>query len=192
MLLAVASAPAQANMGVPMLAVVWPVAWLLLLAIIPLEAMVAVRTLRLPLLKALILSALANLFSTMLGIPAAWLTMLGIQFAASLVLLVVYGIGIRIPENIVTMAFGTIIMSAWLAPFEHAYHWTIPLAAAVLCVPFYLMSVRFDFSSAKGSFEEERWPSVLRWSKLANGISYGLIVAGLLILLAWNTLVLIP
>src|SRR2546422_1959464 len=73
--------PAFANVGVPILSLVWPVAWLLLLVIIPIEASVAQRVLGTDPARSIELAVRANLVSTALGIPLTWgwLSSLGMQ-----------------------------------------------------------------------------------------------------------------
>jgi hypothetical protein len=66
------AAPASANFVVPLLYLVWPAAWVLLLPIILLEARAAVRVLRLPFRAGLKVAAGANLVSTALGVPVCW------------------------------------------------------------------------------------------------------------------------
>jgi hypothetical protein len=63
------AAPASANFVVPLLYLVWPAAWVLLLPIILFEARAAVRVLRLHFTARLKVAAGANLVSTALAIP---------------------------------------------------------------------------------------------------------------------------
>ena len=67
LMLAGIALPAHADVGVPMLAVMWPPAWLLLLAIVPAEGYFARRILSLDWRSALGLSLRANLVSTLVA-----------------------------------------------------------------------------------------------------------------------------
>ena len=64
---------ASADIGLPMLFVVWPPLVLLLLPVIAIEASCAHRVLGLDWRRALSVSGRANLISTLLGVPLAWL-----------------------------------------------------------------------------------------------------------------------
>jgi len=67
-----------------MLAVYWPVAWFALFLIVPFEAFIGGRYVSFDSKQAIKVSLYANLVSTLLGIPMAWLLMLGVEMAASL------------------------------------------------------------------------------------------------------------
>ena len=64
--------PALANMGLPMVAIYLPAAWLALLPIILIESGYGVWRLRLPIGPAFVAQATANCVSTLIGIPAIW------------------------------------------------------------------------------------------------------------------------
>ena len=67
---------AHANPIAPMLVVLWPGSWLVLLPVIVVEALVARRLLHLEFRESLKLSAVANLWSTLVGIPMTWCVLL--------------------------------------------------------------------------------------------------------------------
>ena len=69
----IAATPAQANAGIPMLLLVWPAMWLLLLPIIVLEAAAATKILHVDFLQGVQIAGVANLVSTLVGIPITWL-----------------------------------------------------------------------------------------------------------------------
>jgi hypothetical protein len=60
-------------MAFPTFFLIWPLAWLLLLVIVPVEALIAVRLLKTGQNKSLVMVAIANLVSTTVSIPVAWL-----------------------------------------------------------------------------------------------------------------------
>lgn len=64
--------PTLADSGLPMLAVMAPPMWGLLLLIVPLEALIAERILSIPKSKSLKVSAIANCVSTIVGVPLTW------------------------------------------------------------------------------------------------------------------------
>jgi hypothetical protein len=163
-------APAQANMGVPMLAVVWPLSWAAFLPIVLIEAYMALRMFGLRFGDAFKLAAKANAWSTLAGIPATWL------------LLALYGfLGGPLFEALRPIsqpaAYVVIlpVLIAW--PFGSRPS-TIYLAAAGLCVPFYLMSVWVEARSARSRLPA---PDAKRWARWANAVTYGLSIVVLAI-----------
>ncbi len=86
--LLVVPANAYADAGVPMLALMAVPMWASLLVIIPLEALVATRGLGTSWGRSLKVAAVANLGSTVVGVPLTWLVLaaaeIGLQYAGSL------------------------------------------------------------------------------------------------------------
>jgi hypothetical protein len=153
-----------------MLAVAWPVSWVLFLPIVLLEASIAHRTLRSSWPTSLKLAGAANLLSTLLGIPLAWLGVLALQLAVMATLPPLRSPWILVP-----------LYAAWLPPMTAARPWLIPLAAAALCVPCFLVSVWIEGKVALG-FKGFDPVEVRRWAWRANLCSYGLLVPGLLVM----------
>ena len=71
---------AHADTGVPMLALMAVPTWVSLLVIIPLEALIARKLIRSGWLDSLKLSSIANLISTVVGVPLTWGPLLFIEF----------------------------------------------------------------------------------------------------------------
>jgi hypothetical protein len=71
-----ASSPAWANAGIPMLALSWPIQWLAFIPVVAGEAAIAAKPLHLPYRATLKPVAIANLWSTLIGVPIAWFSML--------------------------------------------------------------------------------------------------------------------
>lgn len=67
---------ACADVGLPMLALAWPLQWLAFVPIVLLECELIRRRLKLPFTQMLWPTCKANLFSTIVGIPIAWIVML--------------------------------------------------------------------------------------------------------------------
>src|SRR5690349_785919 len=75
------SEAAYANVGIPMIAISWPVFWLSFFPIILIERSVLKKKLKNLDSKLLTRSVIrANFLSTLIGIPLAWVGMLLIQF----------------------------------------------------------------------------------------------------------------
>jgi hypothetical protein len=145
--------PILANIGLPTVALYLPPAWLALLPIILIEAGYGARRYQLPFRRAFLAQATANCLSTLIGIPLTWMVLVLIQF--------------------LTVPSGT--GPAWLMPEPSA--WSIAAAIGVLTVVFYLMSVATEGFVVARFFREVPRPAIRRWMVQANGITYTLLVA---------------
>lgn len=152
--------PILANIGLPMVAVYLPFAWFALMPIILIEAGYGTRHYHLSFRRAFVAQAIANGFSTVIGIPLTWFAIVLVQVGVA-----PGGIG-----------------PAWLAP-EPSW-WSIAIAVAVLTVVFYFMSVVVEGFVVKHFFRELPRQTIRRWIIQSNGITYVLLLvllfAGLL------------
>ena len=149
-----------------MLAVVWPFMWLAFLPVVAIEALVAMKMLQLRLRRALVVTAAANAVSTLVGIPVTWFVLLGIEWMP-------YFIGIPDDTRWQT-AIAVTTQWAWISPFGNLGI-TIPMAAIVLCVPFYFVSVWVEYLVARRMVAND-FRQVRRFSWWANFWSYSAIV----------------
>jgi hypothetical protein len=168
---------ARADAGVPMLALVWPSAWALFIPVCVIEALVASRLFGLPFLQAAKLSLAANAWSTLVGIPLTWLALVLVEVAG--------GAGYSLVDARPAPAWVLLspIFAPWLGPGAHRWH--VFAAAAFLCVPFMLVSIRVErWSAAK------RIPrgDARRWARVANLATYLPIIAILLALTVYARL----
>jgi hypothetical protein len=161
----------EADVGLPMLAYYVPPAWLFLLPVVGVEALVGSRWFKVPPGLALRASAIANGVSTLIGVPVAWALVAGLElriFARSW--------SVREPSCIVQAT----AQALWILPPVRACAWVFPAAAAVAAVCFYIFSVATEGLLlrwvAPTVAAESRW----RWSLAANATSYAL-----LLLLMW-------
>jgi hypothetical protein len=155
-----------ADTGIPMLAVVWPVMWLAFLPVVAIESLVAQKSLGLQFRRALVVTAAANAVSTLVGIPVTWFVLLGIEWMP-------YFIGI--PDNAHWQtAIAVTTQWAWISPFGNLGI-TIPIAAIVLCIPFYCVSVWVEYLVARRMVPND-FRQVRRFSWWANFWSYTAIV----------------
>ena len=144
---------AAADMGFPMLAAMWPVAWLTLPPAIVIEAVVARRVLGFGWGRAFRLSTIANLLSTALGVPLTWI-ILGLPLwligagAATL---------LGADSSPWAIVFVVPLYAFWLPPFDWAHRWVIPAVGIVLCVPFYVATTWVEFRIARFYVESARW-----------------------------------
>ncbi len=165
--------PALADAGLPMLIVVWPTAWLLLFMIIPVEAVLFWLLVRTSPETSFKVSTRANVASTIVGIPVTWIGLVVLEMVCGGGR--VYGL-----ETNFTRILAVTLQSPWLVPYPDDVEWMKLAAAAVLCVPFFFMSVAVEYSCGKRYVAAEKHALVLRWSWIGNGITYGIIIAWLL------------
>ncbi|HEY4884040.1 MAG TPA: hypothetical protein VII08_10390 [Myxococcales bacterium] len=173
--------PAHADVGVPMLAVMWPPAWLLLLVIVPVEGYFARRILSLDWRAALGLSLRANLVSTLVGIPLTWFVLLLVEFGTGYAVYLLKVDEASVPSA-VQRAVAITVLAPWLGPGDWLSAWIVPAAAAYLCIPFFFASVLIENRVALRRLGPLEAPLVRRWSWCANGFSYSIIFA---CLVAW-------
>jgi hypothetical protein len=134
-----------ANIGIPM---IFPQFVLMVLAFGPvvlLESALLRRPLSLSRLSALKGAAVANLWTTLLGVPLAWLVMLIIGIVST----GGYALGLDSPAKALV---AVTLQAAWLIPYEEHLFWMIPAAATVLLIPCFVISVFI-----------ERWVLQRRW-----------------------------
>ncbi len=179
--------PLLADAGVPMLVLTLPAMLILLVPIVLIEAWLCRRWLGVTNWVALKCNTLANLVSTLVGVPLAWGTVLLFDF-------LVLGTILRIPaverasdkwNTPLAHIVGTILFPAWLGPDEKRLYWMIPLATIVLLLPTFFISVLIETSvigRMVGTLEDGT--SNLSSDRIriavrnANLVSYSLLVIG--------------
>ncbi len=134
-LLLALAVPARADAGIPMLAVTWPAMLVALLPIIAIEALVLKSRLKLSLQVTAKAAALANVVSTVAGIPVTWLILAVLEF------LFTRGgtaFGLATPLR---RFLSVTIQAPWLVPYGPSeMRWMVPTAALALIPPFFLAS----------------------------------------------------
>jgi hypothetical protein len=172
---------AEANAGIPMIVLLWPGFFILFLPIVLLEGQVARRLFDIPWRDAIWLSGRANLYSTLAGIPGAWLALLLIEFlVGGLASFAVQG-DAKPWLNYLLMPF----MAPWVVVWREEDSWVVPAAAMWLCVAFFFVSVWLErrVLARRPSLPRQQ---VRRWSWEANILSYGTIELLLAALLVWS------
>lgn len=166
-------APALADAGIPMLVVVWPAAWVLLVPIVIIESMVAKRIFNTTFLSGLKIAGLANTVSTLVGIPFTWLILFVLQNISGATK--AWGI-----DTFVQKLLAVTVQSPWLIPYPNAPNWFLPAAATSLCLCFYVMSIILEVFVvklyARGALESR---AIVKWSMLANTASYSCVFLAL-------------
>jgi hypothetical protein len=158
-----------ANVGVPMLLLLWPALGLAWLPLTLLQAELGHRGLQLPRAVALKIVGVAKLTATLIGVPLVWVVMLALQLAVG-ALLSVTGAG----DSSVVAAATLPLRSAWLAPTQDAWH--VYLAFAVLAVPCFAVTLVTERAIARRMLAGFELHAVRSWINRANVLSYVLLV----------------
>lgn len=171
-----APAVAFANIGVPMIAVVYPGMGLLLIPIMVLEALIIQRRLGIERRRAFLTSISSNALSTIVGVPLTWIALFSLQ--------ALVGGGSPGP-SIQTLAgklFAVTVQAPWMMPEEAELYWMVPTATLVLLVPFLFMSWLVEYQLSKLFIRDGDRPTLRRAVLIANLWSYALLAA---VVLAW-------
>jgi hypothetical protein len=151
-----------------MLLLMWPSAWVLFVPVCAIEAWIAKRLLALSLRESIKLAVAANAWSTLLGIPLTWLALLALEMVGGLSLSALNA------EWRGAWLLLTPLFTPWLGPGTE--YWHVYAAAAFLCLPFMLVSMRVERWSAETRVAPEQ---ARRWSRYANLATYLPIVVAL-------------
>ncbi|WP_345478805.1 hypothetical protein, partial [Niveibacterium umoris] len=130
---------ARADAGVPLLFLTLPGMVLALLPVIAIEAIVLARTFRSNVLSVLKASALANIASTLLGIPITWVVLVLLQDLTG----GGRSYGLTTPlQKLLAVTW----QAPWLIPYEGDLYWMVPAASLALMVPFFIASVYIELA----------------------------------------------
>jgi len=159
--------PAFADAGLPTIIAIWPMSWLLLFMVIPLEAKIAQKIMKVHFGKALEISGRANFVSTLAGVPITWLILAAVELFL--------GGGSRVINHKASTSewiYRSLIEGPILVP-GHAPEWFIPATLFMMNFPFCLMSVYVERKATERFIDEVCTKELLRkWSWLANLASY--------------------
>jgi hypothetical protein len=159
----------HANAGVPMLFLAMPAFVISLLPIIAAEAVYLSKSLALSTGKAVRTVSIANVVSTVIGIPLTWVLLVLLQM--------VTGGGSAYGTN---STLGKVLavtwQAPWLIPYEKDLHWMIPVAGLVLLVPFFFASWWSEYLVSKILLKDLSAIELKAKVRNANLISYGLLV----------------
>jgi hypothetical protein len=175
--------PLLADVGVPMIFVQWPLMLCALIPVIAIEAEVARRQLALPARKAFAGAAKANILSTLAGVPIAWGIMLAVEVATIFPLsLAAQKYHWRMESPVFSIFY--VLGIAWTGPAGKSA-WPIALAAALLLIPTFFVSIRLERHSYRRSWPDVDAAAVDRSVWYANLASYSLLFIAACIWLAW-------
>lgn len=164
-----------ADAGVPMIFVEWPLMFCALVPIIIIETLVLRRRLSLPFGRSLAGATRANILSTLIGVPIAWALMVAVEFAA---LSPIVWAGQKWHWNMESplLYISFLVGIAWIGPPTTSF-WPIALAAALLLVPTFFISVWIERWSYRRSWRNLDRTAVNHSAWSANLCSYTLLFA---------------
>lgn len=154
------------SIGIPMIILILPSFWLLLIPIILIESWVFKRNLpNLSFREIFWPLTVANLFSALIAIPISWLFLIIIEFILSLF------INKTFPQLSLSwqLLMGVTIQAPWILPFKNYFYWMIPIATIWLLIPFYFVSswseglilTKFKLIPDKSSIKKISWKANL-------------------------------
>ncbi len=162
------SSDAFADIGIPMIFITFP--WMLL-AFVPvciLESTMLNRQLKISERRSMKISLIANLVSTLVGIPLTWILLVLLQMLTG-------GGGALGLESIPKKLLAVTWQAAWLIPYESHLRWMIPSAGLVLLVPFFFASWLIEYQIVKKMIMEIVPREVKRSVFWANLLSYSIL-----------------
>lgn len=124
-----------------MIVITLPGMVLLLIPIIAAEATFIIRRTSLQKGKVLWATTLANVISTVVGMPLTWAAVFLCEMAVWLGFARFTKFGSSSWNSPISQIVGTVLSAAWIAPAEGYDSWAVPLAVLVLLVPFFFASI---------------------------------------------------
>jgi hypothetical protein len=156
-----------ANAGVPMIFLTLPPMVVLLIPVILLEVYASRKRVRKENKKKIWLGITgANIFSTFVGWPIAWIVLVLIQMVTG-------GGGAHGLDSPIGIILSVTQQAPWLIPYESELYWMIPVAMAVLLIPFFFVSVYSERFILKKIWKEEEKSNVIQFSWSSHLYSYG-------------------
>lgn len=175
----VVPATAHANIGIPMLALAWPVHWIAYLPVVIIESEYTRARLALSRKESYKAVALANGVSTLVGIPVTWGVMLLPTFVVGMSLSFVPD-----PATQESLSYWLLpLTSAWLGPTENTG--LIYAAFACLALPMWYGSVLIETLVLRRPLPSRCGPLLRSTVIRFNLITYGLILLGVAAYAAW-------
>jgi hypothetical protein len=132
---------AEADTGIPMLAITWPGMVVALIPVVLLEWWVMTSRLTFSKRKLLKLTAITNVVSTVVGIPLAWLVYFFFSFVVSS-----FAASAKLQFDKPLEKFLTCVIAApWLGPVESSLDWMVPTAILALMPAYFIASWAIEY-----------------------------------------------
>ena len=107
----------------------------------------------------------ANIFSTFIGWPVAWIVLVLIQMVTG-------GGGAHGLDSPIGVILSVTQQAPWLIPYESELYWMIPIAMGVLLIPFFFVSVYTERLVLNRIWKEEDKADIKKFSWTAHLYSY--------------------
>lgn len=161
---------AQANAGLPMIVVAWPMMSLMLGPVIALESIMLKRALGISWRRSAVVVSVSNVLSTLLGVPLTWGLLVGLQVLSG---------ATTVGPSLDTTAgkiFAATVQAPWLLPYESEEHWLLPAAMLFLLVPFFFASWAVEYLVSRQLVRDLSQRTLKLAVMKANLASYALLV----------------
>lgn len=178
--LAFAASPASANMGIPTIFLTLPAMLIALVPVVAIEAWIIIKRLGVSAGEASLTSTVANLTSTLLGLPVTWFVLLILScFARPL---------IRPDLKRLQGRFLTAALEAPLfPPYQQGYkNWMVLAGCLILMVPYFAASYLVENQVAMFILNDANATGVSLSILEGNIITYGMLVAMLAFATLWS------
>ena len=165
--------------GIPMIAFTLPAMIVLLIPITAVEGLLCRKWLQLTWWQAMKSNAASNFASTVVGVPVAWASMLGVGYG-TMGLLDKANLTDKWHSPIANLIF-LFLSSAWIPPTSDNTLWIVPAATLCLLIPFFFASygveyvvMRHMIGMPEGGPPNFSYPRVRIAVRNANLVTYGL------------------
>lgn len=159
---------AHADVGLPMIVFMYPFMCIALIPIILIEVWVLRKSLNVSFKNAFWSTSIANLVSTLIGIPFAWLLLVALEMWTG---------GGGVPNHGNNSIYTRFLMvtweAPWLLPIDDKSCWMVPTASLVLLIPFFYASWFIEFWVIKFFYKEIKPLDLNRLEFKMNLYSYG-------------------
>lgn len=160
---------ASANIGLPMIAIVYPWMLIALLPVIALETFVFIKYLHADFSLAFPASTVANAVSTIIGIPVSWIGLVVIQFISG-------GVSQVGADSLAKKVMVVIWQAPWLIIFDDPNsQWMVHAATFALLIPFFFASWWIEYHIVVRFLKNSTEQAVKRTAFYANLSSYSLL-----------------
>lgn len=165
-----------ADAGLPMIIYAYPFMILGLIPIILIESISMKNMLQIDLKKSIIICSSSNIFSTLLGVPLAWMLLVFLQIITG-------GDGNIITGTFLDKVIEVTWQAPWLLPDEENFHWMVPCAMLFLLIPFFFVSWWSEYQISKiliKYIDRKKIRTAVLYSNI-----YSYIFLGMVIILLW-------
>lgn len=169
-----------ANAGVPMIAWQMPAMVMALVPIFLIESAVARRSVSISTPRLFTGVGIANVVSTFVGIPLAWFMMLLLE------LLTIGGGGVDPVDSPLSVFKAVVLGAAWLSPYSEPLWLLVSIAALVLLIPYFLVSVLAEYLVLRCAWNAQPGSTVARATWRMNLVSYAALAVLVIVWLCWE------